>query len=267
MMQPMHNEALLRLVTTLVQQAGERLLKEWQRSNGPRDSGSKAIADDRIEAFLRRELLGLLDCDFWGEETGYDPSGNDYCLAVDPHDGTGDLLLGPPGRAPSVGLLHQGVPVLGVVYAMISSDLGNDCLGWVEGMPHLLRNGQSNVVDLSKSKLTDKSVVWVSAAAMSEPFAHSDLCAPARFVPVASAAYCLARVAAGDGVCGVTLTGFGAQHVVGAHALLGGAKGVLLNEHGMPLTYEDLETVCESCFGGSPEPAAQLATRNWQGVL
>jgi ADP-ribosyl-[dinitrogen reductase] hydrolase len=263
----MHNEALLHQVTILVQQAGERLLEEWQRPGGPRGSGSKAAVDDEIEAFLRKELLALLNCDFWGEETGYDLSGNDYCWAVDPHDGTRDFLLGLPGSSVSVGLLYQGVPVLGVVYAPISPDRGKDCLAWVEGLPHLLRNGRPHAVDLSKAGLAEESIVWVSAAAAPKPFANADLCAPARFVSMASVAYRLARVAAGDGVCGVSLAGVGAHDVAGAHALLRGAKGMLLNELGAPLNYEDLESVCEYCFGGAPGPAAELATRNWRMAL
>lgn len=263
----MHNEALLHHATTLVQQAGELLVEKSHRPGGPRDAGSKATVDEEIEAFLRQELLALLDCDFWGEETGYSLSGNDYCWAVDPHDGTRDVLPGLPGSSVSVGLLHQGVPVLGVVYAPSSLDRRKDCLAWVEGMPHLLREGRPLLVDLSKARLTDESVVCISAAAIRQPFTNAELCAPARFLTVASAAYCLARVVAGDGVCGVSLTGLGAQNVAGAHALLRGAKGALLNEHGSPLTYEDLESVCEYCFGGAPEPAAQLASRNWRRVL
>ncbi|MCY1365910.1 Fructose-1,6-bisphosphatase/inositol-1-monophosphatase [compost metagenome] len=69
---------------------------------------------------LRRELLLLLDCDFWGEETGSRLTGHEYCWVVDPNDGTSDFLRGRRGSAVSVGLLHNAVPVLGVVYAPVT---------------------------------------------------------------------------------------------------------------------------------------------------
>lgn len=263
----MHNEDLLNGVISLVEQAGALLLKEWHRPGGPRGAGSKAAVDYEIEAFLREELLGLLNCDFWGEETGDHLTGDQYCWVVDPHDGTRDFLLGLPGSAVSVGLLFNHVPVLGVVYAPISPDRGPDCLAWVEAMPHLLRNGKPHPVDFSGGKLTGASIVWVSAAAARKPFANSDLCAPARFVPMASVAYRLARTAAGDGVCGVSLAGLGAHDVTGAHALLRGAKGVLLDERGDLLSYADLESVSYRCFGGAPGPCAELATRPWGDAL
>ncbi|MGH1449555.1 MAG: inositol monophosphatase family protein [Pseudomonadaceae bacterium] len=263
----MHNQALLNQVITLVEQAGTLLLEEWHRPGGPRGGGSKAAVDDEIEILLRKELLSLLDCDFWGEETGHDLSGDPYCWVVDPHDGTRDFLLGLPGSSVSVGLLHNHVPVLGVVYAPVSADRGQDCLAWVEGMPHLLRNRQPHPVDLSQVTLTDESIVWLSAAAARKPYANASLCAPGRFVPMASVAYRLARAAAGDGVCGVSLAGLGAHDVAGAHALLRGAKGVLLDEHGDLLSYADLDSVCYYCFGGAPSVCEELAARNWREAL
>lgn len=90
---------------------------------------------------MREQLLALLPCDFWGEETGHTLTGHAYCWVVDPNDGTSDFIRGLKGSSVSVGLLHNSIPVLGVVYAPVTEDRGADCIAWAEGLPELLRNG------------------------------------------------------------------------------------------------------------------------------
>lgn len=75
------NQELLKLVTEKVLLAGKLLAAEWDLPGGPRGYGDKAEA-------LRRGLLDLLPCDFWGEETGTSLAGHEYCWVVDPNDGT-----------------------------------------------------------------------------------------------------------------------------------------------------------------------------------
>lgn len=62
---------LLAQTVDAVTHAGELLVAEWGRVGGPRGEGDKAEVDMEIEAVLRSQLLGLLCCDFWGEETGH----------------------------------------------------------------------------------------------------------------------------------------------------------------------------------------------------
>lgn len=69
-------------------------------------------------------------------------------------------------------------------------------------------------------------MVIVSAAAGKKPQTNKELCAPAGFYPMPSIAYLLAKVAAGDGVCGLSLYPVSAHDVVAGHALLIGASGV-----------------------------------------
>src|SRR5690606_12703856 len=228
---------ILESVITQVEAAGQLLLAEWARVGGPRGADFSADVDEEIEAQLREGLLGLLDVDFWGEETSPSMSGHPYCWVVDPQDGTSDFLRGLPGSSISVALLHSGTPVLGVVYAPISPDRGKDCIAWAEGLPHLLRNGQPVHVDLSAAELNKDGIVWVSFAACRKPGLNSELCQPARFIAQPSIAYRLARVAAGDGVCAVSLVPLSAHDVAAGHALLRGARGVLLNQGGMPVSY------------------------------
>ena len=103
----MDYEKILSCVIQLVEDAGELLIAEWQRPNGPRGSGDKAEVDIEIESMLKPGLLQLLDCDFWGEEIGYRLTGAQNCWVVDPNDRTADFLNSYKGSAISVGLLED----------------------------------------------------------------------------------------------------------------------------------------------------------------
>ena len=192
-----------------------------------------------------------------------------WCWVVDPNDGTSDFLKGLKGlkgSAISVGLLHETIPVLGVVYAPVTPQGLPD---W-EGTSHLIRNGQSVDVRLADKKLSSDSTIMVSAAAVSKPELNGELCNPGHFHAMPSIAYRLARVAAGDGVCGVSLYAVSAHDVVAGHALLIGARGVLLDENGDPIRYAtevNMATVSQRCFGGSPSACHELTTRRWDRVL
>ncbi|AUG42735.1 inositol monophosphatase [Pseudomonas chlororaphis] len=261
---------LLKPVTEKVLLAGRLLYAEWDRLDGPRGHGDKAEVDAEIEAILRKDLLELLDCDFWGEETGARLTDHEYCWVVDPNDGTSDFLLGRKGSAISVGLLHNAAPALGVVYAPVTSDRGPDCIAWAKGCHNIIRNGQAVFSRLDQKKLVPGSRVLVSAAAANKPDINAELCAPADYVPMPSIAYRLARVAAGDAVAGASLVPVSAHDVVGGHALLIGARGVLLNEEGIPISYDSeaqMARVSLRCFGGAPEACRELTRRNWERLF
>jgi myo-inositol-1(or 4)-monophosphatase len=269
-MHPSSYEVLLEQVLQVVQHAGELLIQEWQRPTGPRGSGDKAPIDFEIEEQLRPALLTLLACDFWGEETERSLSGHEFCWVVDPNDGTADFVAGRRGSAISVGLLHEARPVLGVVYAPVLQGRLGDCIAWSEGLPHILRNGLPVRFDLSRLTLSEHSCVMVSTAAARKPDENSQLCAPAKFVPMPSIAYRLARTAAGDAVAGVSLCPVSAHDVVAGHALLIGAGGVLIDQDGRPVSYEtkaSIERISSRCFGGAPLACRALASRDWALVL
>ncbi|WP_212632026.1 inositol monophosphatase family protein [Pseudomonas sp. KB-10] len=260
---------LLDLVVGSVLSAGKLLALEWHRIGGPRGQGDKADIDSVIEVQLRSDLLHLLACDFWGEETGARLMGHEYCWVVDPNDGTGDFLQGRVGSAVSVGLLRNGVPVLGVVHAPVTSDRGSDCISWAVGLPNVIRNGQAVPRVLEQLALQSSSVL-VSTGASSKPELNAELCAPASFIPMPSIAYRLARVAACDAVVGMSLVPVSAHDVVGGHALLIGAGGVLLDQDGVPVSYnseERMRTVSSRCFGGVHEVCRDMAARDWGRIF
>jgi fructose-1,6-bisphosphatase/inositol monophosphatase family enzyme len=263
-------QQILPSAIAIVERAGILLAGEYNRPNGPRGSGDKAEIDTEIEVLLRAELLRILTCDWWGEETGHDLTGNPLCWVVDPNDGTSDFLKGLKGSAISVGLLHNNIPVLGVVHAPVTPCGESDCIAWAEGMDYLLRNGTQIHVVLSDEVLSQSSLVMVSTAATNKPKTNRELCAPGIFYAMPSIAYRLAKVAAGDGICGVSLYPVSAHDVVAGHALLIGAKGVLVDEMSRPIRYETEEgmlKVCERCFGGAPSACAELVGREWVKVF
>lgn len=269
----MHKSDLPMLLTQTIEvviRAGQRLIAEWARVNGPRGKGDKAIVDIEIERVLRQQLLGLFSCDFWGEETGHTLTGHSWCWVVDPNDGTSDFLKGLKGSAISVGLLHKQIPVLGVVYAPVTVEGSPDCIAWSEGLPDLLRNGQPVARKLTGLALSSSSHVMVSAAAIIKPDINRELCTPSSFVAMPSIAYRLAKVAAGDGVCGVSLYAVSAHDVVAGHALLRGAGGILLNENGESICYvteANMQTVSRRCFGGSEIACQTLVARDWNRIF
>lgn len=261
---------LLAQVIDIVYRAGALLETECSRPDGPRGHGDKALIDIEIENELRPRLLSLINCDFWGEETGHVLTGHAWCWVVDPNDGTSDFLKGMKGSALSVGLLYKSIPVLGVVYAPVTLEGTPDCIGWAEGRSQLVRNGESVDVCLTDKALSSDSIIMVSAAAVSKPELNLALCAPGRFHAMPSIAYRLAKVAADDGICGVSLYAVSAHDVVAGHALLRGAGGVLLDENGFGIRYETaahMATVSQHCFGGALSACQELRRREWWRVL
>ncbi|WP_278348045.1 inositol monophosphatase family protein [Stutzerimonas kunmingensis] len=255
-------------VTDLVIEAGTLILGELRRPGGPRGSGYKAEVDVEIEAMLRRGLEQILNCDFVGEETGRHQTGHRYCWVVDPNDGTADFLAGRSGSAVSVGLLDEGEPVLGVIYAP-ATPRGPDCIAWQQGMRSLIRNGQA-IEPCGVNRILQGSVVFVSSAAASKRAENDILCAPAICEPMPSIAYRLARVAAGDGAAGVSLYPVSPHDIIAGHALLKAVGGDIFAQDGSPIRYTaSAEYICavEQCFGGQVEACRTLLARPWLNLL
>lgn len=266
-----HSPALPTLLPEIVAAAeagGRRIAAEFARRGGPRGAHGHAPVDEEVEADLRKTLLGLLPASWRGEETDFEARpGSPYCWLVDPNDGTSAFLGGHRGSAVSIALLRAGVPVLGVVHAPCSPDRGPDTIAWAEGLGHLLRNGQPVVSDLGRADLAPGAIVFVSQGAAERPLGNAALVRPARFVALASIAYRLARVAAGDGVAGVSLNAPCGWDYAAGHALLRGAGGTLLDETGQAVVYTaDGLSVTRRCFGGAPAAARTLAARDWTQV-
>ncbi|NWL76142.1 inositol monophosphatase [Pseudomonas taiwanensis] len=256
---------LLGYVISEVLDAGNLMLAEWARPKGPRRRKGKSVVDTEIEWQLRDALKEALECNFWGRATGYVLTGDPWCWVVNPNDGSNDFLKGRMVSTISVGLLYEGVPVLGVVYAPITDEFGPDCIAWAEGLPHLLRNGHEVRNDLSEQNLSAGSAVLVGTTVL-QPYLKTELCAPGQCMAMTSIAYRLALTAAGDAVCAISLDALSAHDVVAGHALLRACGGVLLNQDGQAITYgteATMITASQHCLGGAPQACAVLLHREW----
>jgi fructose-1,6-bisphosphatase/inositol monophosphatase family enzyme len=263
--------AVLTDVIAAVEHGGHMLAAEFSRAEGPRGGEHKAPIDLEIELMLRPRLLALIPGRFIGEEDGTlealaGSQYADYAWAVDPQDGTKAFGEGSRGSAVSVGLLHRGVPVLGVVFAPTSPDRGPDMIAWAEGCPAILRNSAKVTHDLTEADLTPGAIVLLNHTSGLRPLTASARVAPAGFVPMPSIAYRLARIAVGDAVGTMSLNTISALDYAAGHALLRGAGGVLTDGAGRPVTYTDLgDSGAVGCFGGGPKAVATMLARTWRG--
>ncbi len=260
-------QAILPAVTEAALAAGRMIAAEFSLPAGPRliDHVTAPI-DHEVELFLRDRLMALVPARFVGEEAGIvTAKANGLCWVVDPHDGTRAYLEGKRGSAVSIALLRRGQPILAVVHAPLSPDRGSDLITWAEGGA-IHRNGQPVAIDLSPRDLGPLDVVFLNHGVWQRPVWNSIACAPARFMPLPSIAYRLARIAVGDGIATQTLRPVNALDIAAGHALLLAAGGVLVTEDGQPVTYNDLgESRPSACFGGAPRAVTTLLTRAWRG--
>lgn len=249
--------------------AGDILRAELHRPGGPRGADGKAPADTEAEIEVRRRLREAFPSHgYLGEETGAEPAaaGETCVWLVDPNDGTRAFLRGHRGTAVSIALLRDRVPVLGVVYAFAAPDDRGDLVAWAEGGA-ILRNGEPVAREPWPTELDRTAVVLVSDGADDRPAVNAGLVAPARFRAQESIAYRLALAAVGDGAAAVSVHAPGAWDYAAGHALLRAAGGVLLDEHGRPVSYaDDGRSRTPLCFGGAPQVVAELARRDWSRV-
>lgn len=113
-------------VCTWARSAGTIALQYFRRTQARRKADDSLVtqADIEIEQFLRERIAGRYPTHgILGEEQGSSSAESDYIWAIDPLDGTNAFAGGLPIWAVSIGLLHQGQPVLGVVYMPATDDL------------------------------------------------------------------------------------------------------------------------------------------------
>jgi ADP-ribosylglycohydrolase/fructose-1,6-bisphosphatase/inositol monophosphatase family enzyme len=246
-------------------QAGALLRADFHRQGGPRGGGDKAPADTEAEHEIRARLLAAFpDWGYLGEETGAKRGepGTPTWL-VDPNDGTRDYLVGRRGSAVSIGLVEDGRPVLGVVFAFAYPDDAGDLFEWAEGTGPLRRNGVA-VEARDGGPLTAADVVLVSSKGSRDPAANLRHAAPARFRSVASIAHRLALVAAGEAAGATSLFAPCAWDYGAGDALVRAAGGCVVDEAGRPMAYAaDGTSHSRRAFAGSREVAATLASRGW----
>jgi ADP-ribosyl-[dinitrogen reductase] hydrolase len=256
----------LRVALAAAREAGDILRSDFHRAGGPRGKIDKAEADVEAEQHIRGRLSAAFpQWGYLGEETGRIQGVPSAPLwLVDPNDGTRDYLKGRRGSAVSIGLLHEGRPVLGVVFAFGYPDDRGDLFSWAEGTGLVRRNGRAVAPPLP-STLTANDVIVVSSGGARSPGLNLECTAPARFRPVPSIAHRLALVAAGEAAAGVSVHAPGAWDYAAGHALLRGAGAALVDEKGQEIQYaEDGTSNVQRAFAGNERLVRDLASRPWE---
>jgi ADP-ribosyl-[dinitrogen reductase] hydrolase len=247
--------------------AGRLLAAEFHRPEGPRGSGDQCPTDVEAEEAVRRVLLDAFpDFGFIAEEApGRDVPPRDpgrHVWVVDPNDGTRYFLRGRRGASTSIGLLRDGVPVLGVVLAHTAPHGGEDLISWAEGLGPVARNGEPLLSRHAGAALHPGAVVLVSPSAEEHPLTTALALAPGRFRPMTSIAYRLALVAAGEADAAISLQPLDGHDVVAGHALLLGAGLTLVDAAGEEVRYQPAaRTRIGPVAGGGARLAAELAER------
>jgi ADP-ribosylglycohydrolase/fructose-1,6-bisphosphatase/inositol monophosphatase family enzyme len=253
----------LEVAEAAAREAGDLLRRDFQRPDGPRGAGEKADADTEAEWLIRRRVLDAFPgWGYLGEETGRQAGAPGHPVwLVDPNDGTRDYLKGWRGSAVSIGVVRDGMPVLGVVFAFGYPDDDGDLFAWAEGCGPLRRNGVP-VTAAPPAVLGPLDVVLLSGASEQDPGWSLACVEPARFRTIPSVAHRLALVAAGEAGGTSTLSSPRDWDYGAGHALLRAAGAELVNEDGRVVRYaEDATSRSEAVFAGSPPVATWLSSR------
>jgi len=259
-------ERSLRVSLDAALEAGELLRREFHRWGGPRGYRDHADADTEAEWMIRNRLMSEFPhYRYLGEETGSIDSQDEHVWLVDPNDGTSSYLRGARGSSVSIGLVRNGIPVLGVVYAYTAPDDAGDLIYWAEGF-ELTRNGKP-VRPQWKTNPRNHVVVLVSTHRESLIETLLEVIHPFRYRAFSSIAYRLALVAVGDGDAALSWHGPCGWDYAAGHALIRAAGGIFVNENGEEVTYDanGLSNV-NICFGGHPGLTKDLSHRNFSQV-
>jgi len=258
-------ERALAVAVESAREAGAHLLADFHRPGGARGAGDKADADTEAERGIRARLMAAFPrFGYRGEETGVQAGepGEPIWL-VDPNDGTRDYLAGRRGSAVSIGLVQEGRPVLGVVFAFAYPDDAGDLFAWAEGTGPLRRNGRPVPTQLT-TRLEASDVVLVSSKGDLDPEGNLRHATPARYRSLASIAHRLAVVAAGEAAAATSLFAPCAWDYGAGDALVRASGGCVLDESGRPVAYDRTgDSRARRAMGGSAEVAALLSRRPW----
>jgi myo-inositol-1(or 4)-monophosphatase len=216
----------------VVREAGQIALGYWPGHGHALDSWEKdpgspvSAADLAVDAFLKRELAGLLPAAGWlSEETVDAPDrlAGGLIWLVDPIDGTRDFIRGRSGWAVSVALISAGRPLIGMLDAPARGEFWHGEAG---------RGAWRNGARLNASRRTELTGARVPAQVL--PRIDADLTSVDQ---PNSIALRIAMVAADEADLVATLR-WGYEWDIGAAALIAREAGAAASDaFGAPLGY------------------------------
>jgi myo-inositol-1(or 4)-monophosphatase len=195
-------EARLALAEAVAREAGAVALDYFKRRETlvvetKRDQQDVvSIADREVENLIRGRFLRAYPTDgALGEEYGLTNGTSGFTWVIDPIDGTSPFVNGMPNWCVSIGLLHDDVPVIGVIAAPCHDELYAAALGMGATL-----NGQR--LELDPGKTIRNAVTGIGAnnhvtPAVVAKMVEDLLEAGGNFIRNGSGALMLAYVAAG----------------------------------------------------------------------
>jgi myo-inositol-1(or 4)-monophosphatase len=146
-------EARLALAEAVAREAGKLALDYFNKRETlvvetKRDAQDVvSIADREVEDLVRARFREAYPTDgILGEEHGLETGSSGFTWVVDPIDGTSPFVNGMPNWCVSIGLLHDGVPVVGVISAPCYEEIYAAALGMGATL-----NGQRLALDPSRT--------------------------------------------------------------------------------------------------------------------
>ena len=266
-------QLILKTIEDALLQAGALLAQDQLREEGPRGAWSKAPADTEAERVMRDIIEAnfpshrIMGEEIEDDEALYRPS--PFMWLLDPNDGTTSYIKGYRGSASSIGLIYEGQPIAGGVYAYTYPNNSGDLI--MGGLPELFggvtRNGLKCPVPQPKARAA--SIIGISQGADGSSEANIAQLAPSRYLAIPSISYRLALAAVDDVQAGISVHHPDSYELAGGHALLKAQGRELFVAPGVPYTYNDGgHGPSSSQFaGGDPELCGELLQLNLKGPV
>ncbi|HVM97720.1 MAG TPA: 3'(2'),5'-bisphosphate nucleotidase CysQ [Candidatus Acidoferrales bacterium] len=230
------------------------------REKGDRGDSPVTEADVEADTWIRETILAAFPDDGWLSEETRDSAerlSKRRVWIVDPLDGTKEFIQHIPEYVVAIGLVENGVPVLGVEYNPIRGDLFAGIVGqgaWLNGFPMRV----SETAGLSGARvLTSRSETargeWKEFEA--ELSLHH----------TGSVAYKLGLIAAGRGDATFSLIPKNEWDVCAGAALITAAGGRITDRYAQPLRFNQAQTQLPgiiACNAALFEPIIGLLQRS-----
>ena len=192
-------------------------------------------ADNKLKEILTSEFP---EYGWLSEETRDTPDRltKNRVWVVDPIDGTKEFVEGIPNFVVSIGLVENGIPILGVIHNPINKDTYTATLGG-----GIFFNGEQTIID-DKTEFSKISIL------NSRSETHKGLWEPyiphfKKLIPIGSIALKLAMVAANKADMVATVKPKNEWDICAGHCLINEAGGTLLTLEGEEITYNNPKTL------------------------
>ena len=192
-------------------------------------------ADDILKKILTTEFP---DYGWLSEETQDTPHrlSKKRVWVVDPIDGTKEFVEGIPNFVVSIGLVENGIPILGVIHNPINKDTYSATLGG-----GILFNGKQTIID-DKTEFSQISMLNSRSETQQglwEPYIPYFK----KLIAIGSIALKLGMVAANQTNMVASLKPKNEWDICAGHCLINEAGGILLTLEGKEITYNNPKTL------------------------